>query len=75
MTANTLFKILDLGPFSLFLIVVHGLAFISITYSLSGFGQDLQMPSSAIKLLGQRKQNLLFSLGTKPSGQLLHEPS
>ena len=46
-----------------------------MNHSLSGIGQDLHRPSTAIKFLGQRLQNLLFSLGMKPSGQLLHEPS
>ena len=48
---------------------------ISMNYSFSGLGHDLHNPSLAIKLLGHRLQNLLFSIGTKPSGQLLHDPS
>ena len=46
-----------------------------MNHCFSGLGQDMHNPSLAIRLFGQRLQNLLFSLGIKPSGQLLHEPS
>ena len=49
--------------------------FISMNYILIGSGQDWQIPSLAIKDFGHGLQNVRSLLGTKPSGQDLHESS
>ena len=46
-----------------------------MNYSVVGFGHDLHIPPSAIKLFGQDTQNLWLALGIRPSGQRLHESS
>ena len=54
---------------------IHGSASFFNNHCFSWFGQGWQIPSTAIKLLQHCLQNLWFSVGTKPSGHLLQEPS